>query len=251
MFSLKQYREPSNRLPDYLPWAALVAPGVVLQKDSALQKTIAFRGPDLASSSSSELASAVARLNNAFKRLGSGWALFIEAQRFEHSEYPVSHWRNPAAWLIDLERRGQFEEAGSHFESAYFMTFVWKMPGSQSRKFSSLFYDDQEQSEPIFDNERDLDQFLKQMHEIMDILAGVFVEVHELDDHETLTYLHSTISTNRHPVHAPETPMYLDALLPDQALTVGGTSACSVTILFRPSPLLAFPRPHFRACSMS
>jgi len=221
MFSLKQYREPSNRLPDYLPWAALVAPGVVLQKDAALQKTIAFRGPDLASSSSSELASAVARLNNAIKRLGSGWALFIEAQRFEHSEYPVSHWRNPAAWLLDLERRGQFEEAGSHFESAYFMTFVWKMPGSQSRKFSSLFYDDQEQSEPVFDNERDLDQFLKQMHEIMDILAGVFVEVDELDDHETLTYLHSTISTNRHPVLAPETPMYLDALLPDQALTVG------------------------------
>ena len=221
MFSLKQYREPSNRLPDYLPWAALVAPGVVLQKDAALQKTIAFRGPDLASSSSSELASAVARLNNALKRLGSGWSLFIEAQRFEHSEYPVSNWRNPSAWLLDLERRGQFEEAGSHFESAYFMTFVWKMPGSQSRKFSSLFYDDQEQSEPVFDNERDLDQFLKQMHEIMDILAGVFVEVHELDDHETLTYLHSTISTNRHPVLAPETPMYLDALLPDQALTVG------------------------------
>jgi type IV secretion system protein VirB4 len=221
MLSLKHYREPSTRLPDYLPWAALVAPGVVLQKDAALQKTIAFRGPDLASSSPSELASAVARLNNALKRLGSGWSLFIEAQRFEHSEYPSSTWPHPAAWLLDRERRGQFEEAGSHFESAYFLTFVWKMPGSQGKKVSSLFYDDPEQDDPVLDNERDLEQFQRQVREITDIMAGVFVEVRELDDSETLTYLHSTISTNRHVVQAPEVPMYLDALLPDQALSVG------------------------------
>jgi len=221
MLSLKHYREPSTRLPDYLPWAALVAPGVVLQKDAALQKTIAFRGPDLASSSPSELASAVARLNNALKRLGSGWTLFIEAQRFEQSEYPSSTWPHPAAWLLDRERRGQFEEAGSHFESAYFLTFVWKMPGSKGKKVSSLFYDDPEQDDPVLDNERDLEQFQRQVREITDIMAGVFVEVRELDDSETLTYLHSTISTNRHVVQAPEVPMYLDALLPDQALSVG------------------------------
>lgn len=221
MLNLKHYREPSTRLPDYLPWAALVVPGVVLQKDAALQKTIAFRGPDLASSSPSELASAVARLNNALKRLGSGWSLFIEAQRFEHSEYPSSTWPHPAAWLLDRERRGQFEEAGSHFESAYFLTFVWKMPGSQGKKVSSLFYDDPEQDDPVLDNERDLEQFQRQVREITDIMAGVFVEVRELDDSETLTYLHSTISTNRHVVKAPEVPMYLDALLPDQALSVG------------------------------
>ena len=221
MLSLKHYREPSTRLPDYLPWAALVASGVVLQKDAALQKTIAFRGPDLASSSPSELASAVARLNNALKRLGSGWSLFIEAQRFEHSEYPSSTWCHPAAWLLDRERRGQFEAAGSHFESSYFLTFVWKMPGSQGKKVSGLFYDDPEQADPVLDNERDLEQFQRQVREIMDIMAGVFIEVRELDDTETLTYLHSTISTNRHIVQASDAPMYLDALLPDQALSIG------------------------------
>jgi len=38
---------------------------------------------------------------------------------------------------------------------------------------------------------------------------------------ETLTYLHSTVSTRRHGVRVPETPMYLDALLADQPLTGG------------------------------
>src|SRR3546814_17125297 len=42
-----------------------------------------------------------------------------------------------------------------------------------------------------------------------------------LDDGETLTYLHSTVSTKRHRVRVPETPMYLDALLAAQPLTGG------------------------------
>ena len=72
MLSLREYREPSSRLPDRLPWACLVAPGVVLQKDAVFQRTLAFRGPDLASSLDSELLAASARLNNALRRLGSG-----------------------------------------------------------------------------------------------------------------------------------------------------------------------------------
>ena len=35
---------------------------------------------------------------------------------------------------------------------------------------------------------------------------------------ETLTYLHSTVSTKRQRVRVPETPMHLDALLADQPL---------------------------------
>jgi len=221
MINLRQYRPSTNRLPDYLPWAALVAPGVILQKDAFLQKTFGFRGPDLASSSQSELVSAVARLNNALTRLGSGWSLFIEAQRFHLSEYQGASWSKKGPWLLDRERRGQFEEKGSHFESAYFLTFVWAMQGMKSKKVSGLFYDDPEcEADSAIENHRDIDFFTKSCHEIADLMRGVFVDVVELDDDQTLTYLHSTISTNRHVVKCPDVPMYLDALLPDQALTV-------------------------------
>src|SRR3546814_6580739 len=46
-------------------------------------------------------------------------------------------------------------------------------------------------------------------------------EAEWLDDGETLTYLHSCISTKVQRVRVPETPAYLDALLADEAL-VGG-----------------------------
>jgi type IV secretion system protein VirB4 len=55
----------------------------------------------------------------------------------------------------------------------------------------------------------------------VDIMRGVFAMVAELDDGETLTYLHSCISTNRHRVAVPEVPMYLDSLLPDVPFTPG------------------------------
>jgi type IV secretion system protein VirB4 len=42
-----------------------------------------------------------------------------------------------------------------------------------------------------------------------------------LSDAETLSYLHSCVSTKRHKVRVPETPMHLDALLADQPLAGG------------------------------
>jgi type IV secretion system protein VirB4 len=222
MMSLREYREPQHRLPDYLPWACMVAPGVVLQKDAVLQKTIAFRGPDLHSSLDSELIAATARINNALRRLGSGWALFVEAQRFASVRYPESTFDNPVARLVDLERSRSFHRAGSHFESSYYMTFAWRMPSEARGRFASLFYDDPEDklgSAASF--ARDLQYFEKTVAEVTDILASVLPEVGTLTDDQTLSYLHSTISTQRHPVRSPETPMYLDAFLPDEALTPG------------------------------
>jgi type IV secretion system protein VirB4 len=220
MFSLREYRQPTSRLPDYLPWACLVAPGVVLQKDAILQKTLAFRGPDLASSSSSELVSAVARLNNALKRRGSGWAFFVEAQRSEAPACPPATWRQPAAWLVDVERRQSFE-GNARFESAYYLTLVWRLPATAQTRFQALFFDEPGEKDPRQETLRDLNTFQKAVGELVDIMRGVFVEVAALDDAETLSYLHSTISTNRHAVGVPETPMYLDALLPDVPFTPG------------------------------
>jgi type IV secretion system protein TrbE len=222
MLSLREYREPTHRLPDYLPWAALVAPGVVLQKDELLQKTIAFRGPDLASSLDVEFVSAIARLNNALRRLGSGWALFVEAQRFESNQYPRSTWSHPAAWVVDCERQRTFQAAGSHYESSYYLTFAWRMPADAQHRVASYFYHDPEgKLDERTSLLRDLQTFEKTVREITDILKGVFPEVGELDDEQTLSYLHSTISTHRHTVRVPETRMYLDAFLPDMALTPG------------------------------
>ena len=47
MMNLAEYRRRSQSLADFLPWAALVERGVILNKDGSFQRTARFRGPDL------------------------------------------------------------------------------------------------------------------------------------------------------------------------------------------------------------
>ena len=42
MLNLAEYRRRDKHLADYLPWACLVAPGIVLNKDGSFQRTLAL-----------------------------------------------------------------------------------------------------------------------------------------------------------------------------------------------------------------
>src|SRR3546814_2872905 len=66
-----------------------------------------------------------------------------------------------------------------------------------------------------------LASFIAETDRALDLFSGFMPEVRALDDGETLTFLHGTISTRRHVVAVPETPMYLDAILTDTPLTGG------------------------------
>ena len=219
MMNLAEYRRTAARLADFLPWAALVGEGVILNKDGSLQRTAQFRGPDLESSVAAELVAVAARLNNAFRRLGSGWAIFVEAQRQEAATYPDSRFPDPASALLDAERKADFEEQGSHFISSYFLTFIYMPPAEDAARTEAWLYEGRERSG--VDPNEILRGFIDRTDRVLALLDGFMPECHWLDDGETLTYLHSTVSTNRHRVRVPETPMYLDALLADQSLTGG------------------------------
>ena len=219
MMNLAEYRRTASRLADFLPWAALVGSGVVLNKDGSFQRTARFRGPDLDSAVAAELVAVAGRINNAFRRLGSGWAIFVEAQRSEAATYPDSTFPDPASALLDAERKAAFEEAGAHFVSGYFLTFLYMPPAEEAARAETWLYEGREQSG--VDPYEVLRGFIDRTDRVLALLDGFMPSCRWLDDSETLTYLHSTVSTNRHRVRVPETPIYLDALLADQPLTGG------------------------------
>ncbi|UCI18441.1 conjugal transfer protein TrbE [Mesorhizobium sp. B2-1-8] len=219
MMNLAEYRPTVSRLADYLPWVALVAPGVVLNKDGSFQRTARFRGPDLESAVAAELVAVASRINNAVRRLGSGWSIFVEAQRHEAAIYPESQFPDPASRLVDAERKAEFEEEGVHFVSSYFVSFLYLPPAEDAARAETWLYEGREQSG--IDANEILRAFVDRTERVLSLLDGFMPECRWLDDSETLTYLHSTVSTNRHRVRVPETPIYLDALLADQPLTGG------------------------------
>ena len=220
MMNLAEYRHSNARLADFLPWAALVDEGIILNKDGSFQRTAKFRGPDLDSAVPAELVAVAGRLNNALRRLGSGWAVFIEAQRHFAGTYPPNTFPDVASALVDAERRAQFEEAGAHYESSYFLTFLYLPPEEGAARAERLLYEGRDRTVGA-DAREVLRGFVDQTNRVLQLLEGFMPECGWLDDQDTLTYLHSTISTKRHRVRVPEIPMYIDALLADQPLTGG------------------------------
>ena len=144
MMNLAEYRNRTGGLADYLPWAALAAPGVVLNKDGSLQHCALPRsGPRQRDTNRTDWNNGAP---SALRRLGSVWAIFVEAQRSSATAYPDSTFPEAAPALVDLERREQFEAAGIHFESRYYLTFLWMPPAEDASRAENWPYEGREQT---------------------------------------------------------------------------------------------------------
>lgn len=114
MLFLKNFRSKAKGLPDLLPYAALVAPGVVLNKDGSFLAAWEFEGRDTASSTEEEMDYVAEQVNQALLQLGNGWMLHVDALRRPATSYPredLSHFPDPVTKMIDAERRAFFEGA--------------------------------------------------------------------------------------------------------------------------------------------
>jgi len=243
MFSLAPYAHTPNRLEDYLPWAMLVAPGIVLNKDGSFQATARFRGPDVRSSTPEELVAFTARANNVFRRLGHGWVVYIEADRREITDYPDGAFEDDLSRLIDSERAAQFEQAGAQFETVHHLTLQWTPPPDAHAKASAFFFEiDQKkqtaapprgrtrQTRAADKNALDrrvareaLETFQRSVTQAFGMFEGVVAEFHALSDDETLSYLKRQVSPRATSLRAPGGAAFLDGMLCDAPL-VGGTA---------------------------
>jgi len=241
MLSLAPYAHTPSRLEDYLPWAMLVAPGVVLNKDGSFQATARFRGPDVRSSTPEELVAFTARANNVFRRLGHGWAVYIEADRREITDCPDGAFADDLSRLIDSERAAQFEQAGAQFETVHHLTLQWTPPPDAHAKASAFFFEiDQKKtttpptrkpagqtkasSKATLDRRvarEALESFQRSAAHAFGMFEGVVAEFHRLNDDETLTYLKRQVSPRATHVRAPAGAAFLDGVLCDAPL-VGG-----------------------------
>jgi type IV secretion system protein VirB4 len=183
-------------------------------------RVLRFRGPDLESATEAELISVAARANNVLKRFGSGWALHIEAERREALAYSASEFPEAASWLVDEERRAGFESAEVYFESQYYLTLTFLAAPDQADTASRALVERGDEGKGR-DWRQALAGFIAETARVLDLFAGFMPDVRALDDAETLTFLHGTISDRPHSVAVPETPLYLDALLADASLTGG------------------------------
>jgi type IV secretion system protein VirB4 len=219
MLYLRGYRRTLPELPDALVWGHAIKPGVLINKDGALQATLAYRGPDLDSATFPQLVQIAANLNNVLRRLGAGWAAFAEDARVETQAYPEALWPHAVPALIDEERRVEFQK-GQHFEDEYYLSLVYQTPTTRQAWLRRLFFANLEDEDDIgfWDV---VAYFEEQVDQLAGLLHDIFPAVERLGDTETWTYLHSCVSTRRHRLLVPDPPTYADVHVADQPFTGG------------------------------
>lgn len=239
MLSLTPFRSKAAGLPDLLNFAALVDEGVVLCKDGSLIAGYFFRGEDAASSTNSERNWITALVNQYLARFGSGWCCWVESVRLEAPGYTdpaASHFPDPITALIDAERRAQFMQLATHYESEYAIVIQYLPPTRRNQRLAEIVYDDdgRDDSSPA---DRILAEFKKKLGDLEDGIgdqlrmrrmgnvvvqpAGEDIEAFNSD--ELVNFLHFTLTGESATLRIPDCPMYLDAWLGTPELWPGDT----------------------------
>ena len=231
MLDLKGFRSRAKGLPDLLTYAALVDPGIVLQKDGSFLAAWEIRGQDTASSTPEELAYVSEQFSQAAKRLGTGWMLHVDACRATQKAYPEperSHFPDRVSQLLDDTRRAFFGQDVC-YSTATYLTATY-LPNFHAAKMAGVAKIGVENQSAL---EKGLETFKATLLELEDALSAVLhltrlTEYELYDDADTpfthsdlLAFLEYCITGRLHPLRVPHTPMYLDALLGELPL-VGG-----------------------------
>jgi len=203
----------------HLPWNFITKfhEGVVIHKNGILQRTFAYRAPDIDSSGALEINALAVRVNDFAIRLGSGWAFQLEAQRFMLQDYPRSRFDSLAPFLIDRERDVSFNSEGRHFDSSYYLTFIWRPPSEGVKKLANMFISSGGQGEDNMTVKQNVEFFVNESDSVASLLSNNLL-LEPLDNDETVAFLHSTISFKRHEINYPHTQIFLDRILPDSEL---------------------------------
>lgn len=148
----REYAAKARAYADLLPYAVRLGPEVVANVDGSFTASYRYRGPDMESSSGTAMAQLSDRFNEAIRRLGEGWNLQFHADRRIAVGYPVSGaFADPTSWLIDEERRADYERAASndglgHYVTEYTADFTWRPPTDATAKADRMLIEGETKS---------------------------------------------------------------------------------------------------------
>jgi type IV secretion system protein VirB4 len=248
----EEYRRPTGRTPahvsDVVPWRSSAAPGVILQKyRHALQRSYRVRGPDVQGESPEVQGALMLQANQVLKRLGGRWMLQSEAQRRRVQALPEIAWRYGVAALVDAEHRAYLVDSPGSRDTTYYLTLTWYPPAPSTTKgLRWLMTGPPPVAVPAtLDTEASVAEFVKQADYLLMLLRGMLAVGQPLTTAQTLTYLHSSVSTRWYPVGMLASLVDLDAQLCDTPWW-GGWYPCLGT-----DPRVVHPDSwHVRTCSV-
>ena len=142
MMNLAEYRRKGTRLADYLPWAALVAPGVVQKQGwQPAAARPGFAVPISTARSRRNLWLWRGASTTPFAASGPAGRSSSRRSGSRPPIIPTAAFPDPASALLDAERRAGFAEQGAHFQSDYLLTFLYLPPAEEAARAETWLYE--------------------------------------------------------------------------------------------------------------
>ena len=234
---LKAHRSKAPGLADLLNYAVMVDDGVLLGKNGSLSAAWLYRGNDHESSTHAQREDVSFRINQALRRLGSGWMVHIDAVRRPADGYSAagrSAFPDPVCAAIDEERRRHFEKLGNMYEGYFVLTLTWLPPMLAEKRLAELMFDDDQEAPDKRQQTLGLiAQFQRECATVANRLSAVLQltrlgvervvteDGRELQQDNLLRWLQYCVTGINHPVLLPKQPIFLDAILASQEMWTG------------------------------
>ena len=223
MYRLDLFRRTGKNIASLMPYGMLMeikGTGVAINKNGSFMTVWKYRGPDLDSALQEHLAIITAQLNSALMVLGSGWVIYMEAQRLPDATYDKDVcFPDVVTRLIDDVRRDNFT-SGRFFCSEYYFSLCWLPPSDNEGRLKSMLIEGHE--EHTVTVEENLQDFMEMADSLCRIFGELEIPAELLDEAGLASYLHSCVSDNRRRIRPPKDE-FCDGYLYDADL-IGGNS---------------------------
>lgn len=175
--------------------------------------------PDMAVRTENERLRHALRFHGALRQLGGGHAVWIDEFHEPEKPYPLVVPQNPAARRFELERARIYNEEVEHYVSRHYLTVQWRKPPAFLDKLAKWLLmphpgDRQKHLGPA------LAAYIDRVRSLERSLGFLGAKVLGGDD--LATYLHDTVSRNRHKVRLGNWQDWIAPQLVDQPINGGG-----------------------------
>lgn len=213
-----------------VPWCYIDEDTALVHNvDGSMFRVYSFRGPDMDSSTPSELMLYMASINNAIKPLGSGFVMYFDAQRHRSKDY--DHSTMPTALTQQMEdERQAYYGSELHYETSFYLVLYHVPPATIRSKIESFFVEESRHNregdkeaaeEDLRLYKKTNKDFLATAHLLEELLKHWFKELTPLSPEETLAYLHNIVSDHRMEKVAVNNTRFIKEYITDSSLTTG------------------------------
>jgi type IV secretory pathway VirB4 component len=225
-----------DELANLLDWWGIVGhtPGILSTKSDRLLMTFAARCQDTEQMAPDERSWYFGRLDSVLRMLEPGWTLEADWWHEPVIVYPTTPWQTyygpRSDQYVDALRREDVERH-PRFMSWLYLTLTWRPPAPTRQFLATLFRTQGSTQQAYRTLLDDVARFQEGLARLAGFLAPLCDDLTPLDADQLCTYLHQTVSWDRHRITCPDPATDLDWQLTSEVWVPGQPSKLGPVLL--------------------